>query len=120
MFKKIFILLGVNILLCSCSALSALSALTGTHSNSGTQVKAHAKIGDNKNQAQGVLSGNAIKDNRGGVVTGKDLSTYHAKTVTIKNENGMSYKEILLIFGIIILVIIAHRIPWKFWKRKNG
>lgn len=106
------ILLGLS----SCAALSALSALTPS-SNSGTQVKAHAEIGDNKRQQQVALKGSAVrlKENRGELVGG-NKQNYDAKDIRIHNH-GLSWKEMVLILSIIIIVIVAHRVPWKFWKR---
>jgi ABC-type siderophore export system fused ATPase/permease subunit len=106
------------ITLTSCTLLTALSALSGKQSNSGTQVKAHANIGDNKKQLTVNHKRIESKHNQGTIV-GQNQHTYQAQTAQIKHENGLSYKEIFLFIGVILIIILAHRIPWGFWRKER-
>jgi len=112
---------GIVLLSDGCSALSALSMLKPS-SNSGTQVKAHAEIGDNKKQNQ-ISAGSSFKtDTNSGKIVGKNSNEYHmgsAKKVDVHHNNGISTKEIILFLGVLGLVILANRVPWLFKRKKK-
>lgn len=116
-FKLYFFLCSLSLFISGCGALSALSALSGSSSNSGTQVKAHAEIGDNKRQQQVSLGNSTRSDNNKGRINGKE---YTAKSLNIHNDNGLSWKEISLMIGMVALVFIALRVPWGFWRKKKN